>query len=186
MPEIINKNYQPHKAMLILGNTKELMVVQKKHPDLLRECFLLVSHIEIWMMLRDKGYDIKFRSEYFSEDDYKLIRERGRYLSKNWYNSFRYNLVYKDIDLAEMWRIENNFFFMEVVASNIAVKRIFEQEKPSEIIVVGKPKTICADKTRYNGENDVFKEIAIGLAYKNGISVNIIGDEKYVQHFKNI
>jgi hypothetical protein len=186
MSETKNKNYQPSKTMLILCSTKELMVVQKKHPELLHSCFLLVSHIEVWMMLRSQGYDVKFRSEYFIEEDYKLIREQGRYLSKNWYSSIRNSLVYKDIDLAEMWRVENNFFFIEVVASNIGAKKIFEQEKPSEIIVIGKPKKICADKARYNGENDVFKEIAIGLAYQNGISVNIIGDKKNVKPFKTI
>jgi hypothetical protein len=158
--------------LLIMKNITQLNMIRESFHSYLDSHTIVATHPEVWLHLKMDGYSPYFIAD-FLKNSVNII-ETGRRLSKQWYEPFKDLLLYKGMNLGELSRLDNTYFFYELVSSYKALSEISRTLKPQEVILFDEGKIPCIGNNRYIGTHGIFEGVAADYCRRNNMRVKLL------------
>jgi len=157
--------------IIFLKNVEQLQYVKSHNPNLLHTHKSITNSVLVYSELRNSGYCVESASKYLKGKGLKYLQDKARELSIEWYKPFEHLLDYRDINLGELARIDNIFFFREVLASTCVIHAILNNNKINEIVVFSDINVPCIWNSRYSDSNNIFEAVVLYNAESRHIHV---------------
>ncbi|MEW6210181.1 MAG: hypothetical protein AB1631_17575 [Acidobacteriota bacterium] len=161
--------------IVFIKRLDQFIALQKERPDLARSAQVVALSARAWIALREAGIDCQAASEFLSAKDLREITVEARILSRSWFETFRQELSYRGLNLGEMVRIDNIWFFRELLAADTVARRIMNQLRPSEVYLFAQRQVSCLQGHRAKPSHDVCEAALIDSFSRSGVkTINLV------------
>ena len=164
------------KVLVLIKNVEQLEYVQR-HTSYLEganNTFLIIAP-EVWSQLcPGHSNNMIWANDCFEQEDIELIIKNMIEIRDNWCRDFETSLIYNNISLSELVRLDQTAFFMQVLEVHHVVNRIFEQRKFDKIALFGDSSTSCTSVNKLSDSNSVPRAVLLWEAKKRNMDVSYI------------
>lgn len=157
------------KRIVFIKRTDQLDSLQKEQADLARSAQIVALCAAAGIALRERRRDCPVASEFLSAEDLREITIEARRLSRSWFEPFGQELSYRGLNLGEMVRIDNIWFFRELLAAHLVAQRITDQLRPSEVYLFAERQVACLRGHRAKPSHDVCEAALMDSFFHLGV-----------------
>lgn len=179
------------KKLILTCSGKDAVHIKKYISDINQDQYkIIATTVESKVTLEKMGISYSSYDQYIGNLDYEYIHSEAFYFWNNWYKAEallkQKNIVdlctYKDQYLLRLHRGRVNGFFLEILESIEAIKKIIQVEKPQSLVICEKYTNSIAPWIDCNFTLENRAAVIVGA--KMGIPVEIIDPDDYVLNHK--
>jgi len=164
------------ETLVLIKNVEQLEYAQR-HTSYLEganNTFLIIAP-EVWSQLCP-GYsnNMIWANDCLEREDFELILKNMIEIRDSWCRDLETPLVYNNISLSELVRLDQTAFFMQALEAHLVVNRIFEQRKFNKIVLFGDSSTACTSVNKLRDSNSVPCAVLLWEAKKRNMDVSYI------------
>lgn len=145
--------------------------MRRNQPELLKSAQIVALSLSAWLMLRGEGFRAWAIWEFLTQDDLREILIDARQLSRIWHKPCREELFHEGIDLGELVRIDNLWFFRELAASERAARNMVKKFQTSEAYIFSRQTVPCLGWHRGWHTHDVCEAALLHYFTRAGVKV---------------
>jgi hypothetical protein len=157
------------RDVLFLKTTEQLAEVRARRPELLESSEVVALSLAGWLALRDLGVEAQAASDYLEGRDILEIQSEASMLARTWYAPFRESMIHEGLDLGELCRIENLWFFWELLAANRVARRVVEALQPSRAFIFASRGAPCLRIHRVRATHSVCEATIVEFLCSAGV-----------------
>lgn len=157
---------------LFIKNLEELNYIKRNLPHLLTTHKIITVCSLPWLQLYSEGFQVEQVSDYISADELRDIVENSRIFSKEWYKPFEQLLNYRGVNLGELIRLDQVWFFRELIASSFVFQRIIDVHKPDGVTLFADLDVPSLGASQFNGTSDIFASTVIWMCEGRKIPIH--------------
>ncbi len=157
------------KRLLFIKHFEQYEFLQKECHELLRTAEIVTLSAAAYIALQKAGRDCYAAPEFLSLQDLREIPNEARRLSRLWYEPIGETMIFEGLNLGELVRIENIWFFREMIAADRIAKHIAEKVQPAKAYLFAEGRVPCLRSHRVRPAHDVCEAVLLDSLLRTGV-----------------